>query len=714
MTKNKEIIKKQLKEKIINFFLSNTNKQYNYKQIAKSIGDIGIENRKHITTILYKLCSEEIIFEVTKGKFKISPAYLSKKKKIGPFITGKVEMKQTGKAYIISEELLEDVLIKQNNTKNALHEDKVKVRLFPKRKNEKIEGEIIEIIERKISTYVGIIKLSKHFAFVLPDNKSMPYDIFIPKEEIKTAQEGQKVVAEITEWPDHAKNPFGRIIKILGTPGENEVEISAIMEQYNLPMEFPDNVTNFANKINKEINPSEIKKRKDFRNKTTFTIDPYNAKDFDDALSVDYLKDGNIEVGVHIADVSHYVDSNNILDKEAYERATSVYLVDRVVPMLPEVLSNDVCSLNPKTDKLTFSAVFIFNKDFKLLKKWFGKTIINSNHRFTYEDVQEIIDSSSGNYNKEILLLNSIAKHYRDKRFKNGSLAFDRKEAKFKLDENGKPLDIYFSEQNDSHKLVEEFMLLANRTVAELIGNPGNNKKPNTFVYRVHDIPNPEKLNALKDFVSKFGYTIKTDKRTNISKSFNTLLEQIQGKGEENLIESLTIRTMAKAEYSVNNIGHYGLGFDYYTHFTSPIRRYPDLMVHRMLFSYLNNTGNFEENLYEEKCKHSSDREKLAQEAERDSIKYKQAEFLSTKIGQEYDGIISGVSKWGLFVELVENKCEGLIRLSDLDDDFYYLDEDNYQVIGHNTKKTYKLGDDLRVIIKSVNIFKKEIDFKLV
>ncbi len=714
MSKNKEKIQKALRQEIIHFLTENPKAQYNYKQIAKALGDIGTENKKLLLPLLYKLCSEHIIFEVTRGKFKISPSVLSKKKKIGQIIRGTVDMKQTGKAYIINDDLLEDVLIKQNNTKKALHGDKVKVRLFPKRKNEKIEGEVIEILERETKNYVGIIKISKNFAFVIPDNKSMPYDIFIPKEEIKSAQDGQKVVSSITEWPENAKNPFGKIIKILGNPGENEVEISAIIEQYNLPLEFPQDVINKSNTLNKEISKSEIKNRKDFRDKITFTIDPYNAKDFDDALSVYKDSNGNWEIGVHIADVSHYVEQDSIIDKEAYNRATSIYLVDRVVPMLPEVLSNDACSLNPNVDKLTFSAVFTFNEHFKILNTWIGKTIINSNHRFTYEDVQEIIDTSLGTYKDEIQLLNSIAKHYREIRFKNGSIAFDRTEAKFKLDDKGKPLDVYFSENNDSHKLVEEFMLLANRKVAELIGKTKHNEKPKTFIYRVHDIPNPEKLQTLKDFVGKFGYTIKTDKRINISKSFNSLLEEIQGKGEENLIETLTIRTMAKAEYSVENIGHYGLGFDYYSHFTSPIRRYPDLMVHRLLFAYLNGAKSFDENVYEEKCKHSSDREKVAQEAERDSIKYKQTEFLSTKIGEEFLGIISGVSKWGLFVELVDNKCEGLIRLSDLDDDFYYLDEDNYQVIGHNTNNKYKLGDKINVKIKSANIFKKEVDFSLV
>ncbi len=714
MSKNKKQINSLLIDKITNLFSQNHKAQLNYKQIAKALGDIGIENKKYILPVLYKLCSQQVIIEVTKGKFKISPKYVSKLKEIGPFIIGTVDMKQTGKAYIINDDFLEDILIKQNNTKNALHNDKVKVRLFPKRKHQKLEGEIIEIIERKNKSYVGTFKTHKNFAFVLPDIKSMPQDIFISKDDFNNAKDGQKVVAEITEWPENAKNPFGRITKVLGDPGVNEVEINAILEQYGLPTTFSDKIEDEAKKLSDKITFEEIKKRKDFREITTFTIDPVDAKDFDDAISLKEDSRGNWEIGVHIADVSHYVISDTLLDKEAYSRATSIYLVDRVIPMLPEVLSNGLCSLRPNEDKLTFSVVFTINKNYKILNYWIGKTIINSDRRFSYEEVQEIIDSGRGEFKNEISVLNDIAKHIREKRFKNGSISFEKKEIKFRLDKDSKPIETYVVEHNDSHKLIEEFMLLANKTVAEYIGKPENNKTPKTFIYRIHDIPNPEKLQSFKEFVAKFGYNLKTDKRLDISKSLNNLLEDIQGKGEENLISTLAIRTMAKAEYSVNNIGHYGLAFDYYSHFTSPIRRYPDLMAHRLLFAYLNGSNSFPSAQFEEKCKHSSDMEKLAQEAERDSIFYKQIEYLSSKVGLEFEGVISGVSKWGIYVELKESKCEGIIKLNDLNDDFYYLDEDNYQVIGHNKKTKYKLGDTINIIIKKADIYNKVLEFGLV
>jgi ribonuclease R len=714
MSKNKQTIKNELKDKITNLFAQNIKAQYNHKQIAKALGNYGLEHKKYVLPALYKLCSEQILIEVTKGKFKISPKYLAKQKTFGPFIIGTVDMKQTGKAYISTEEALEDILIKSNNTNKALHNDKVKVRLFPKRNNQKLEGEIIEIIERKQTTYVGTFKTNKNFAFVLPDSKSMPQDIFISKDDFNNAKDGQKVVAEITDWPENANNPFGRVTRVLGDPGVNEVEISAILEQYGLPVLFPEKVVSNATNLSDKISNDEIKKRKDFRDVVTLTIDPVDAKDFDDALSLRKDDKGNWEIGVHIADVSHYVTPDSDIDNEAYARATSIYLVDRVIPMLPEVLSNGLCSLRPNEEKLTFSVVFTFNDTFKLLDTWIGKTIINSNRRFIYEDVQTIIESGEGEYKDEIKTLHEVAQNLREKRFKNGAISFDKKEIKFRLDENSKPIEAYVVVNNESHQLVEEFMLLANKTVAEFIGNPKKPILPKTFIYRIHDIPNPEKLQAFKEFVAKFGYHLKTDKRIDISKSLNSLLEEIQGKGEENLISSLAIRTMAKAEYSVSNIGHYGLGFDYYSHFTSPIRRYPDLMAHRLLYEYLNGANSFPSAIYEEKCKHSSDMEKLAQEAERDSIFYKQIEFLSTKVGLEFEGIISGVSKWGIYVELKENKCEGIVRLSDLSDDFYYLDEVNYQVVGQNKKQKYKLGDTVNIVIKKADIYNKVLEFGII
>jgi ribonuclease R len=707
-------IKKELTEKIKDLFLQNPRSKFNYKQIAKRLTDPEQKEKKFVSGLLYSLAKDNFLIEVYQGKFVLNPKELEKVKSIGPIITGTVDMKQTGKAYIITDDLLEDVRISSNNTHKALHGDKVKVRLFPKRKSAKTEGEIIEIIKREKTRFVGTIERQKNFAFLVPDNKSTPVDIFIPLEFLNGAKAGEKAVAELTDWPDHAKNPFGKIVEVLGKPGENDVEMHAILAEYNLPSSFENKVEKAAEKISDVIDEKEIKNRSDFRNMLTFTIDPFDAKDFDDALSIEDIGENTYRIGVHIADVSHYVQENSILDEEAYERATSIYLVDRVIPMLPERLSNYICSLRPNEDKFTFSVVFDMNEKGKILKTWIGKTIINSNRRFSYEEVQEIIESGKGEYSGEISIINSMAKIIREKRMKNGAIGFDKKEVKFKLDDSGKPLEVYFKEQKDAHKLIEEFMLLANKAVAEKVGKTGGKAKPKTFVYRIHDIPNPDKLSNLSEFVAKLGYKMKTDTRKNISQSFNNLLTRSQGKGEENMIETLAIRSMAKAEYSTQNIGHYGLAFDYYSHFTSPIRRYPDLMVHRMLHAYMNNSASFNEEIYEEKCQHSSEMEKKAQSAERDSIKYKQVEFLSDKIGVEFLGVISGVSKWGIFVEIVENKCEGMIRMRDLSDDYYNLDEENYQVIGYKTKRKFKLGDEINIRIKAADFQRKEIDFELV
>ncbi len=714
MATKKERIKQKLSDSIIRVFESSPRQLYNYKQLSKALGEEGQENKKFLQGILYSLAKEGILIETYKGKFQISPAHLEKQKHIGPFITGEVDMKQTGKAYVITDELLEDVRIAPNNTGYALHRDKVKVRLFPRRKTDKQEGEIIEVIERRTTRLVGVIQKSKQYAFLIPSSKSVPVDIFIPLENIHGAKDGDKAIVEITEWLPPSKNPFGKVVEVLGRPGVNEVEMHAILAEYNLPARFEKKVEEEAEKIPVDISKQEIEARRDFREEVTFTIDPVDAKDFDDALSVRKLSDNRWEVGVHIADVTHYVKPGTALEDEALQRSTSIYLVDRTIPMLPEKLSNMVCSLRPNEDKLTFSVIFTLNENARILTTWMGRTIINSNHRFSYEQVQDIIESGKGPYKDEILLLNSMAGIIRKKRMRNGAIDFDRQEVRFKLSDNGKPLDVYFKEQKEAHKLIEEFMLLANKAVAEKVGKASGKQKPKTFVYRVHDIPNPEKLNTLKEFVRKLGYKVKTDTRTNIASSFNRLLKESQGKGEENLIETLTIRTMAKAEYSTQNIGHYGLAFDHYTHFTSPIRRYPDMMVHRLLARYENGQPSANQEEYEDYCKHSSQMEKRAQEAERDSIKYKQVEFLADKIGKEFEGLISGVSKWGIFVEIKENKCEGMVRMSDMDDDYYYLDEENYRVIGNNKKKEYKLGSPVRILIKKADLQKKELDFVLV
>lgn len=713
MQKTKDKISKELKQQIIAIYASTPKGQYNYKQIAKMLGENGEQHKKYLTGILYSLAKENILIEPFKGKFQISPLYAESAKKLGPFIVGRVDMKQTGKAYIISEEILEDVRIDSNNTNNALHGDLVKVRLFPKRRHYKTEGEIIEILERKNMKWVGLLKVAGHFAFVIPDSKSLPVDIFIPMEKIHGAKNGQKVIAEIVSWQPPMKNPQGTIIEVLGWPGDNETETHAILAQFNLPSKFDKKIIEAAEQIPLEFSEKDFENREDFRNTFTLTIDPSDAKDLDDAISLNILDEKTVEVGVHIADVSHYIQPNSVIDKEAQERATSVYLVDRTIPMLPEKLSNNLCSLNPHTDKLCYSVIFNINLPGKVQKYRIAKTIINSNVRFSYEEAQTIIEQKTGLYEKEISILHQIASELRTKRLKDGAIAFEKKEVKFNLSPTGVPLSVYFKEQKEANHLIEEFMLLANRTVAEHIGKTRPTLKPKTFVYRIHDLPNLEKLTTLAKFVAKLGYKLKTDTRKNISESFNNLLKNSQGRGEENMIETLALRSMAKAEYSTKNIGHYGLGFDHYTHFTSPIRRYPDLMVHRLLKYYAKNNPSENEKYFADQCKHSSEMEKRAQDAERESVKLKQAEFMQDKVGNSFEGLISGVSKWGIYVEIVETKIEGMVRLTDMDDDYYYLDDENYRVIGHNKKKIYKLGDKVIVQVKSVDVIKKEITFSL-
>ncbi|MBK6399951.1 MAG: ribonuclease R [Bacteroidetes bacterium] len=684
--------------------------------------DLNGELKTEILFILAELQDKGDVIETERGKFQLKPKHA--------YLEGIIDITNGGAAYILSENDEDDVYIAPKNVKNALHGDKVKIYLYARHRNQRIEGEVVEILERAKTEFAGMVQLSGKYAFVVPDSSKMLVDIFIPQNMINNAQHGQKVIAEIVDWPKGTKNPIGKITKILGWPGENDVEMNSILSEYGFPLEFPKRVEEEAEKIPLAIPEDEIKRRRDFRKITTFTIDPVDAKDFDDALSIQKLPNGNYEIGVHIADVSHYVKPTSQLDKEAYYRATSIYLVDRVIPMLPEKLSNGVCSLRPHEEKLCFAAVFEMNDNAEVVKKWFGKTVIYSDHRFAYEDAQEVIETGEGPLKEEILTMDRLAKILRKERFKDGAIAFEKVEVRFRLDEKGKPLGIYLKESKDANKLIEEFMLLANRSVAEFVGkkhdiiSEGKNKSGNQeetirvekkpFVYRVHDSPVSDRLENFVGFARKFGYTLKIGNDREIASSLNGLMKDVHGKKEQNVLESLAIRTMSKAVYTTENIGHYGLAFDYYTHFTSPIRRYPDVLVHRLLEHYLAGGKGADASLLEEQCKHSTQMEIKASEAERASTKYKQVEYLQDKVGEEFDGVISGVTEWGLYVEIIENKCEGMIRLRDLDDDFYEFDETNYCVIGSRTKHKYTMGDVVRIQVMRCDLLRKQIDFKMI
>ena len=695
--------KKKLKNAILSALYEEPAKTVNYKQVSTWLGVNDFETRKLVNVALQELTDDDYLDQISRGKYKL-------KAKTGT-ACGIVELQPQGFAYVNSDEIDRPILVSSRNLNHAMEGDKVRIHLFASRKKHDLEGEVIEILERAKSIFVGTVQTSRNFAFLIPAGK-VGFDIFIPKEKLNGAKNGQKAIAQINEWPAKARSPFGEIIEVLGDTGNNDAEMHAILAEFELPHIFPQNVDKAAEKIPLEISNEEIKKRRDFRTITTFTIDPADAKDFDDALSLQKLKNGNWEVGIHIADVTHYVTPKTIIEEEAQNRATSVYLVDRVVPMLPERLSNGVCSLRPNEDKLCFSAVFELDENATIINEWFGKTIIHSNKRFTYEEAQEIIETQKGDLADEVLKLDELAKKLRDNRFKKGSIAFDRVEIKFNIDEKGKPLSVYFKEAKDSNKLIEEFMLLANKRVAEFVGKTKANKTAKIFVYRVHDKPDPDKLVSFNSFIHRFGYGIQLSTPKSISSSLNNLLNNVKGKKEQNVVESLAIRAMANAEYSTRNNGHYGLSFEYYSHFTSPIRRYPDMMVHRLLEKYLQGGRSANEQKYEQLCRHSSDMESKAANAERASIKYKQVEFMQDHIGKIYKGVISGITDWGIYVEL-ENKIEGMVPIRELDDDFYIFDERNYALVGRHSRKTYQLGDDVKVKIWRTNLERKQLDFLL-
>lgn len=707
---------KDFSGKILKILAQNANRAFNYKQIAAILEVDDTKSRNEIIKDLKILASKKQIIETEPGKYLIKAISQD-------YYEGTIDMTSRKTAYFISPDFEEDVFIPTNNLNKALDKDKVKVYVYNRRKGKRPEGEVIEVIERDKTEFVGVIDIQKNFAFVSTANPKMYTDIFIPKDKIGDAQQGDVVLVNIEDWPKKADSPFGSVIKVLGKPGEHNTEIHAILAEYGLPSDFPIEVEVFAQNLDTSITEEEIAKRRDMRDTLTFTIDPKDAKDFDDALSYKKLENGNYEIGIHIADVSHYVQEGTILDDEAYQRATSVYLVDRVVPMLPEVLSNFACSLRPNEEKYTFSAVFEINKKAQVINQWFGRTVIYSDQRFAYEEAQHIIESKSNKIPVEIsitgneyivkdeiveatLKLDQLAKILRKKRMADGAISFDKVEVKFNLDQNGEPEGVYFKVSKDANHLIEEFMLLANRKVAEFIG-----KQKKTFVYRIHDEPNEDKLIAMQTVISKFGYKIDFRNKKDISKSLNQLMEDVNGKKEQNLIDTLAIRSMSKAKYSTDNIGHYGLAFDYYSHFTSPIRRYPDVMVHRLLQFYLDGGKSVSEEDFEEKSLHCSNMEALATNAERDSIKYMQVKYMQDHKDEEFLGVISGVTEWGIYVEIISNKCEGMCRIREIKDDYYTFDEKQYALVGAITKNLLQLGDEVIVKVKNADLVKKQLDF---